>query len=108
MSSTQQIVTQEDVEACIKKGIDTQQLIVVDVSDTCPGAKFQIYVCSSSFAGQRLLERHRRVNGLLTEAGLMSRGIHAITIKAWTPEEWDKNKEQLPTNVAAAADAATM
>lgn len=60
-----------------------------------PGAKFELYISSGKFEGMKLLERHRLVNGLLSEAGLMAR-IHAVTIKAWTPAEFEKNAAQVP------------
>lgn len=66
--------------------------VIVDVSGGC-GAKFELYLSSNQFTGMKLLDRHRLVNGLL--APLMDR-IHAVTIKAWTPQEFEKNKAQVP------------
>lgn len=58
----------------------------VDVSDGgCSGAKLQLTVVSSVFDGLPLLKRHRKVNEVLTD--LMPQ-IHAVTIKAWTPEQY--------------------
>jgi BolA protein len=58
-------------------------------------AKFELYISSPQLEGMKLLERHRLVNGLVTKAGLMAR-IHALSIKAWTPSEFDKNSAQVP------------
>ena len=58
-------------------------------------SKFVIYISSPKFEGMKTLERHRTVNGLLTTSGLMAK-IHAITIKAWTAAEWEKNAAQVP------------
>lgn len=53
-----------------------------------PGAEshFKVLVVSPAFAGERLLGRHRRVNGLLADE--FAGGMHALAIHAWTPEEW--------------------
>lgn len=60
-----------------------------------PGAKFELYICSPKFDGMKLLDRHRLINGLLTDSGLMAR-IHAVTLKCWTPQQWNDNAAQLP------------
>ena len=36
-----------------------------------------------------LIERHRLINGLLTEE-LEIKGLHALSIKAKTREQWEK------------------
>lgn len=59
-----------------------------DFSDGC-GAKFNLLVVSSEFEGKPLLDRHRMVNDALTD--LMSK-IHAVTIKAMTPAQWEAKK----------------
>ena len=48
---------------------------------------FQVLVVTADFRGQSLLARHRLVYGAL--ADLMQTDIHALTIKALTPDEWD-------------------
>jgi BolA protein len=67
----------------------------VDCIDTtgghsCDGGyKLDVVVVSESFVGVPLLKRHRLVNEAL--ADLMPR-IHALTIKAWTPEQYEQKK----------------
>lgn len=53
-----------------------------------PGSEthFKVVVVSDAFAGKGAVERHRAVHGAL-EAELRS-GLHALAIKAKTPEEW--------------------
>jgi len=58
-------------------------------------AKFELFISSPQLEGMKLLERHRLVNGIVSNAGLMPK-IHALTIKAWTPAEFEKNKAQVP------------
>lgn len=47
---------------------------------------YEATVISSAFAGKRSLQRHQLVYQALGER--MGREIHALSISAYTPEEW--------------------
>lgn len=47
---------------------------------------YEATVISSAFAGKRPLQRHQLVYQALGER--MGREIHALSIAAYTPEEW--------------------
>ncbi|HHO70599.1 MAG TPA: BolA family transcriptional regulator, partial [Halothiobacillus sp.] len=47
---------------------------------------FRCVIVSASFEGQSLLTRHRAVYDALSES--MVRGVHALAIHAYTPNEW--------------------
>jgi len=79
------------VEETVKKGLETTFVTATDVSGGC-GAKFDILVVSTHFEGVSLLDRHRKVNDALKE--IMNQ-IHAITIKAWTPKQYEERKHSL-------------
>ena len=49
---------------------------------------FKVVVVSQAFAGLGALERHRRIHELLREE--LASGLHALTIRAMTPDEWAK------------------
>lgn len=49
------------------------------------GGHFNVYIVSQAFAGRNLLERHRMVYDSLGDA--MQSEIHALSIKAKTPDE---------------------
>ena len=49
---------------------------------------FKVVIVSDQFADQALIDRHRRVNGLLAEA--LDNGIHALSLQTKTPQEWAK------------------
>jgi len=49
------------------------------------GGHFSVLIVAQAFAGQSLLQRHRLVYEAL--GGLMNRDIHALSIKALTPDE---------------------
>jgi BolA protein len=54
---------------------------------------FKILVVSEDFEGLSRIDRQRRVNELL-KAELQS-GLHAITQRLLSPEEWEKQKASL-------------
>lgn len=49
------------------------------------GGHFTVDVVSRAFSGRPQLERHRLVYAAV--AGLMGRGVHALSIRAHSPEE---------------------
>lgn len=62
----------------------------VDVSGGgCEGAKLELIVVSPKFAGMPLLKRHRAVNDALAE---FMPQIHALTMKTWTPEQYQEKQ----------------
>jgi len=58
---------------------------------TGDGSKFEARVVSDSFAGQSTLARHKRVYAVLDEH-IRSGAIHALTIRAFTPDEWTEKE----------------
>ncbi len=56
------------------------------------GGHFILQVVSPQFAGKPLLQRHRLVYTALDE--LMGREIHALSIQAHTPQEWQQRSER--------------
>lgn len=64
---------------------------VVDSSDGC-GAKFQVLIVSPKFDGVDRLDRQRSVYEALESE---MNDIHALTIKSWTPAEYEKKKDKL-------------
>ena len=53
-----------------------------------PGSEthFRVVVVSDAFEGLGRVDRHRKVNALL--AGEFASGLHALTLRAVTPAEW--------------------
>ena len=49
---------------------------------------FKVTVVSAAFGGEKLLARHRRVNAVLAEE--LAGPVHALSISAKTPEQWEK------------------
>lgn len=77
-------MTPADIEALICQGFPDATVRVVDqVGD---GNHFQAVVVTPAFGGKALVERHQLVYASLQ--GAMADRIHALSIKAYTPEEW--------------------
>lgn len=53
-----------------------------------PEGHFKLLVVSPLFAGLRTLERHQKIFTLLKDE--MNAGVHALSIRALTPEEGEK------------------
>jgi acid stress-induced BolA-like protein IbaG/YrbA len=70
------------VAALIKAGMPG-----ADVTVTGDGRHFEAVVVSPEFEGQSLLQRHRLVMATCT-AEIQSDALHALSIKAYTPEQW--------------------
>ena len=49
---------------------------------------FKVIIATEAFEGVKLLERHRAVNTLLAEQ--LQTGVHALSIKAKTALQWEK------------------
>ena len=50
---------------------------------------FKVMVVSPVFEGKKLIDRHRMVNAALAEE--LSGPVHALSISAKTPAQWEKN-----------------
>lgn len=55
------------------------------------GTHFSAIVVSEEFAGKSMVQKHQRVYQALGEK--MGTDIHALSIQAYTPEEWDSKKD---------------
>ena len=55
---------------------------------------FKVVLVSPVFEGQRLLQRHRRVNEALAEE--LSGGVHALAMHTYTADEWRQRFGEAP------------
>ncbi len=62
-----------------------------------PGSEthFKVVVVSPAFEGLGLVDRHRRVNEALRAE--LRAGLHALSIRALTPAQWDEGQRALPS-----------
>ncbi len=52
------------------------------------GYKFEAVVVSDDFTGETIIKRHKRVYAAL-DAFIKSGELHALSIRAYTPSEWE-------------------
>ncbi len=79
----------EEIAALIGAGVPKATVRVVD--EVGDGNHFQAVVVTPLFAGKSRVERHQLVYDSLQ--GAMTERIHALSIKAFTPEEWARAHE---------------
>jgi len=75
-------MTADEVTQLIRAGLPGAEVRVVTDDDT----HFEAVVVATQFEGRRPLQRHQLVYAPLGER--MGREIHALSIQAFTPEEW--------------------
>lgn len=76
------MVTPESIQQGIAVGMMTSHLTVVG-----DGQHFEAVVVSEEFAGKSRVQRHQRVYQTLGDR--MREEIHALSIKTFTPQEWE-------------------
>ncbi len=72
----------EAVAALIRAGMPGAEVTV-----TGDGRHFEAVVVSPEFEGKSLIERHRLVMATVT-AEIRSDALHALSIKAYTQQQW--------------------
>ena len=88
------MVTQAEIQRILEREFHPVKLIVTDDSHSHAGhnpaaagggTHFSVEIVSDVFTGKKLIERHRMVYLALEEA--LKIGVHALAIKAKTPDE---------------------
>lgn len=74
----------EAIKQMIEAGIANSEAMV-----TGDGSHYEAIVVSPEFEGQSLVKKQKMVYATLGDK-ITSGAIHALTIKAYTPEEWEK------------------
>ena len=75
-------MTAPEVAALIRAGLPQAEIRVRSDDDT----HFEAVIVAKEFAGKRSIARHQLVYAAL--GARMGREIHALSIRAYTPEEW--------------------
>jgi BolA protein len=90
------------IEARLGAALSPAELVVRDDSaqhaghaGAAAGGHYAVTVVSAAFAGKARLARHRLVYDAL--ADVMQRGIHALAITAYTPEEFARTPDAPPS-----------
>jgi acid stress-induced BolA-like protein IbaG/YrbA len=76
----------QSVQQLIEAGLPGARVQVESDDDT----HFAAIIVAPQFAGKRMIQRHQLVYATL--GTLMGREIHALSIQAQTPEEWQAER----------------
>ncbi len=86
--------TAETIEKKLTEAFSPQSLDVLDESHQHEGhaghrpggqTHFRVYIVASAFKGKSRIERHRMINGILSDE--LAAGVHALAIHAAAPGE---------------------
>jgi acid stress-induced BolA-like protein IbaG/YrbA len=80
------MVTPESIQHNIAQGMATEHLSVVG-----DGRHFEAVIVSEEFAGKSRVQRHQHVFQVLGDR-MRDEMIHALSLKTYTPQEWQNQK----------------
>ena len=85
------MTTQDTIESKLAEALSPMHLEVINESanhHVPPGSEshFKVVLVAAEFEGQRLIARHRRVNGVLADE--LAGSIHALALHTYTEAEW--------------------
>jgi len=78
-------MTSDELQSLIAAGLPCEHLVV-----SGDGAHWYATIVSSSFEGQRLIQRHQKVYATLG-GRIHTNEVHALSMKTFTPAEWAAN-----------------
>ena len=78
-------MTSEELQSIIASGLSCEH---IELSGD--GQHWYATIVSSSFEGQRLIQRHQKVYATLG-GRIQTNEVHALSMKTFTPAEWARN-----------------
>lgn len=92
---------QQEIEARLRDALAPEWLEVLNEShmhSVPPNSEthFKVVAVSESFAGQRVVGRHRQVYAALTEQ--LEGPVHALALHTYTPDEWRERQGEAPAS----------
>jgi acid stress-induced BolA-like protein IbaG/YrbA len=78
-------VDPEEIKVLIENGLPSSTVAVQG-----DGTHFEAIVVSTDFEGKSLIEQHKIVFNTLGDA--MKDQIHALSLKTYTPHQWERKK----------------
>jgi BolA protein len=90
---------QASIEEKLVGALDLKHLEVVNESgnhNVPPGSEshFRVVMVCPAFEGERLIQRHRRVNAILSEE--LAGPVHALALHTYTEQEWHDRMGAVP------------
>jgi stress-induced morphogen len=81
------MISPDEIKSTLSKGLPVSLVETQDL--TGGGDHWQVIIVSPAFEGKGLVEQHRMVNEVLKEP-LADQRIHALSLKTYSPAQWDK------------------
>lgn len=95
------MTTEQQLSDLLTAAFKPQHLEVINESHLhgtpTDDSHFKLIIVSEEFSGQRLLQRHRRVNKVV--AALLAGPIHALALHTYSPDDW-RQLNQVPASPA--------
>lgn len=93
------MTVQQTIEDKLAAALDLKHLEVINESGNHhvpPGSEshFKVVMVADAFEGERLVNRHRRVNEILADE--LSGSVHALAIHTYTEPEWNERNNNAP------------
>ncbi len=82
------MLTVSQMEERIKQKLKT---VLVEVIDLRGGDHIQAIIVSPEFEGKTLVEQHKTIYDIFSDE-MKSNEIHALTLKTYSPSQWEKVK----------------
>jgi acid stress-induced BolA-like protein IbaG/YrbA len=79
-------MTPDEIQSLIEKNLPDASATVASDDNT----HFEATVVSAAFVGKRSLQRHQMVYAAIGDG--VGSEIHALSIQALTPEEWEQRR----------------
>ena len=89
------MLTVFQIEEKIKQKLKT---ILIEVVDLRGGDHIQAIVVSPDFEGKSLVEQHKIIYDIFADE-MKSNEIHALTLKTYSPSQWEKTKPNFSRDV---------
>jgi len=80
-------VTQQELEEIVRKLVAVEVIEIVDMTGTQD--HWKVMVVSKDFENKSRIEQHKLIFDPLQDR-IKSNEIHALTLKTYTPEKWQK------------------
>ncbi len=92
------MLTTSQIEEKIKQKLKTTHVEVVDLRG---GDHIQAIVVSPEFEGKMLVEQHKMIYEIFSEEMKLNI-IHALTLKTYSPSQWEKAKQGFSRDIGHA------
>jgi len=93
---------QSSIENKLQQALQPLHMQVINESHQHAGpateSHFKVVLVTAAFEGVSRIQRHRQVNQYLSQE--LQQGLHALSLKLYTPSEWQARQGDVPASPA--------